>query len=288
MNISALSFFTFGFEDVFKNAKVMKENETLKKELQKKELIIKQQQKEISRLKKLETQLQNEMDEAMTDEVTQLPNRQFLIKTVGDYKNDPRYLKIVVDKNRLKVLNDLYGHSAGDKGLKIVSEVIRKNTREEDLKIRLGGDEFLILVKRNVKKLNMLNMAIAQTEKTLREQHPQHHEIFIDMELPSKIYGKNKENLENAKIELKKFLQEEAEKMKEICKRIANETSNVSLDVVNIKTKQKEKFQLSVCCGWGFTFDEADSALYRYKTIYKEICQQNKVLTSDDFRKEYA
>lgn len=50
------------------------------------------------------------------------------------------------DLNKFKDVNDLYGHSFGDKLLMAVAERVRRNIREEDHLARYGGDEFAVLL----------------------------------------------------------------------------------------------------------------------------------------------
>ena len=49
------------------------------------------------------------------------------------------------DINGLKEVNDTLGHDAGDELIRSVAEIIRRTIRENDMLIRLGGDEFLIV-----------------------------------------------------------------------------------------------------------------------------------------------
>lgn len=50
-----------------------------------------------------------------------------------------------IDINGLKEVNDNLGHTAGDELIISVTSVIKKNIREHDIVVRLGGDEFLII-----------------------------------------------------------------------------------------------------------------------------------------------
>lgn len=50
-----------------------------------------------------------------------------------------------LDINGLKEVNDTLGHDAGDELICSVTELIRKNLRQQDTLVRLGGDEFLII-----------------------------------------------------------------------------------------------------------------------------------------------
>jgi len=51
----------------------------------------------------------------------------------------------MADINGLKLMNDSFGHTAGDIYIQKVAEVLREGFREKDIISRLGGDEFIIL-----------------------------------------------------------------------------------------------------------------------------------------------
>ena len=50
------------------------------------------------------------------------------------------------DIDNFKSVNDTYGHGTGDTVLREFSEIILKNTRSEDVAVRYGGEEFVILL----------------------------------------------------------------------------------------------------------------------------------------------
>jgi diguanylate cyclase (GGDEF)-like protein len=53
---------------------------------------------------------------------------------------------IMIDVDRLKPINDRYGHAAGDEVLKAVVGVMLRQVRTSDVVARLGGDEFVLLL----------------------------------------------------------------------------------------------------------------------------------------------
>ena len=53
---------------------------------------------------------------------------------------------IVLDVDRLKPINDAFGHAAGDEVLKAIVAVLRRHVRASDVLGRLGGDEFALLL----------------------------------------------------------------------------------------------------------------------------------------------
>jgi diguanylate cyclase (GGDEF)-like protein len=53
---------------------------------------------------------------------------------------------ILLDVDRLKPINDAFGHAAGDEVLKAITEVLKRQVRASDVVGRLGGDEFAVLL----------------------------------------------------------------------------------------------------------------------------------------------
>jgi len=82
------------------------------------------------------------------DQLTGLYNRRFYeqeIVRLDVEKNLPLTL-IMGDVNGLKLVNDFFGHRMGDELLKKAAEGIRCGCRTNDIIIRVGGDEFVILL----------------------------------------------------------------------------------------------------------------------------------------------
>lgn len=85
--------------------------------------------------------------QSITDELTKLYNHRYFHETVGTWIKNGRhdgFAIATVDIDQFKIYNDLYGHSAGDKALKRIAELINENTPKEALTVRYGGEEFVI------------------------------------------------------------------------------------------------------------------------------------------------
>ncbi|MGH3042553.1 MAG: putative bifunctional diguanylate cyclase/phosphodiesterase [Gaiellaceae bacterium] len=88
---------------------------------------------------------------AYHDALTDLPNRiafqGHLERAVGDDEPGSQALAVLfVDLDDFKLINDSFGHQAGDELLAAVAERLRGATRSGELVARHGGDEFLLLV----------------------------------------------------------------------------------------------------------------------------------------------
>ncbi len=86
-----------------------------------------------------------------TDFLTELPNRLNILERI-EYemnkfaRNKEPFIIIIGDLDNFKSINDEYGHSTGDKILKLVSQIMSSTLRKQDIVARWGGDEFLLLL----------------------------------------------------------------------------------------------------------------------------------------------
>jgi diguanylate cyclase (GGDEF)-like protein len=86
-----------------------------------------------------------------TDDLTNLPNRRAFNEALAAEfvraRRSGRALAVVlVDIDDFKSVNDTYGHSAGDRVLSGVADLLREHFRVIDRPARLGGDEFAVLL----------------------------------------------------------------------------------------------------------------------------------------------
>jgi diguanylate cyclase (GGDEF)-like protein len=86
------------------------------------------------------------------DHLTGLPNRLYLAANLPGALEEARRNSTVLavlflDLDRFKHVNDSRGHETGDKLLKTVAQRVRSTMRAEDLVVRMGGDEFVVVMK---------------------------------------------------------------------------------------------------------------------------------------------
>jgi diguanylate cyclase (GGDEF)-like protein len=89
--------------------------------------------------------------QAVTDELTQLANRRHFLSTLSteisraDRFDSPLTL-VLADIDDFKRVNDRFGHQVGDIVLREFATILRDSVREVDLPVRLGGEEFAVLL----------------------------------------------------------------------------------------------------------------------------------------------
>ncbi|WP_083786237.1 GGDEF domain-containing protein [Caminibacter mediatlanticus] len=103
-----------------------------------------------------ETSLKNELLEKLSffDYLTEAYNRRAFFKfaniLINDAKRENKNLALLMmDIDYFKKINDTYGHEVGDIVLKEFVSLIKKNIRKNDLFARIGGEEFVLLIKIN-------------------------------------------------------------------------------------------------------------------------------------------
>lgn len=87
------------------------------------------------------------------DILTGMFNRRFyndVLKKIDTIDNLPITI-VMGDVNGLKIINDSFGHEKGDELLKIAAKGMIKACREDDIAVRWGGDEFILLMPRTSK-----------------------------------------------------------------------------------------------------------------------------------------
>ncbi|GAA0134278.1 hypothetical protein YSY43_11180 [Paenibacillus sp. YSY-4.3] len=89
----------------------------------------------------------NLMKLAYTDAVTGLMNRNGFDHFWESYKGKDHLAVLSLDLDHFKEINDTYGHQAGDQLLHDVSIGLRQITNKNQLAFRIGGDEFVFIMK---------------------------------------------------------------------------------------------------------------------------------------------
>ncbi len=118
-----------------------------------------------------EQEKKNLSELAFIDELTKAYNRRYgmnAIQRLIDAKEE--FALVMVDLNDLKAVNDNGGHSYGDDYIRTTCDIIRDKVREKDLLVRVGGDEFIVILQQcndegAQNKLALIANAVEKEEK---------------------------------------------------------------------------------------------------------------------------
>ncbi len=116
-------------------------NTSLKSELEAARRVLEKQRKAIESIQEL----------SKKDHLTGLYTRRYMNEVLDEcLYNFKRYKSIfsiiMLDLDDFKKINDTYGHLAGDEVLRSIGSILLRNTRQTDVSIRYGGDEFIIIL----------------------------------------------------------------------------------------------------------------------------------------------
>jgi diguanylate cyclase (GGDEF)-like protein/PAS domain S-box-containing protein len=105
------------------------------------------------------------------DQLTGLPNRLYLAAhlpgDIEEAKQSGSVLAVLfLDLDRFKHVNDSRGHETGDKLLKTVAQRVRATVRAQDVVVRMGGDEFVVILK-GVQDTAQVNETAARINQAL-------------------------------------------------------------------------------------------------------------------------
>jgi len=152
-----------------------------------------------------ELQLRQALDEvsqiAMKDALTELPNRVQLrqLLTEACHRADTSGEKVILgllDIDRFKVINDTFGHAAGDGLLKDVARRLKEATATSDLVARMSGDEFVLLFT-DVRSLADASLVAQRLEESFADPFlVSDQEVFVHWSLGLSVYPDDAQELD--------------------------------------------------------------------------------------------
>lgn len=135
------------------------------------------------------------------DHLTGLPNRILLKDRVDQaiyhaQRNRRMIAVLFLDLDNFKVVNDTLGHTCGDELLKCVAQRISDCLREEDTAVRLGGDEFIVLLSDLSDTKDAAKVATKIVDLLASPFVIDRHEMYASASIGISIYPHNAKNME--------------------------------------------------------------------------------------------
>lgn len=115
--------------------------------------------------------------EANTDALTGLYNRRYCMDVLTRLlANKKEFFICFADLDKLKYVNDTFGHCCGDEYIRTVASVLKESFRGDDVICRMGGDEFIVLMQGCVEKHAVMRMEQVRNRlfQLVQERHLKH------------------------------------------------------------------------------------------------------------------
>lgn len=126
----------------------------------------------------------------MRDAMTNLYNRFALTRLADIFPSSTSFSVVMIDMDGLKVINDTIGHLAGNHAICLVSEILREQCSKEDIIIRYGGDEFLI-VSNSTDPLYWENKKISINERLEQQRNQEQLSYQIRVSIGFTVFSKS-------------------------------------------------------------------------------------------------
>jgi diguanylate cyclase (GGDEF)-like protein/PAS domain S-box-containing protein len=127
------------------------------------------------------------VETSRTDPLTGCYNRRYLAWFSARALADAEWGCVVIDIDRFKRFNDVHGHAAGDRALVDTVQFLGRVVREGDAVVRLGGDEFLILLR------HCDDRELTAFASRLQRAHDEHAPVRLSFGSASRVAGESLE-----------------------------------------------------------------------------------------------
>lgn len=118
---------------------------------------------------------------AYTDDLTQLHNRTYCSEHMRQLSvvKKTAYTIINFDLNRLKQMNDTYGHTKGDELICYAALVLEKTFAKEGVVGRMGGDEFIAIIEND--NTEFIDRLLGKLDKNIQEVNERKHDLNLSI-----------------------------------------------------------------------------------------------------------
>lgn len=147
----------------------------------------------------LENQMQHSLYLALHDDLTGLPNRRLFqdrleMALARVQRNRGQLALLQIDLNNFKMVNDNYGHHAGDEVLRRVSTAFLSRLRRSDTLARTGGDEFSLILEDQEQAAAAEHVAASLHQLLKTPVRYGNHDLYIKASIGIAFYPQDADN----------------------------------------------------------------------------------------------
>ena len=214
-----------------------------------------------------------------TDPLTKTFNRNYLEETVP-LLNLTHYSLAMLDLDKFKVINDTYGHKAGDHVLSQASRIFKDSIRDSDILVRYGGEEFLLLINNRSKTKSDLDIC-ERIRKNMLKEHFLYdtHEINVSVSIGLHKYPHLEKNLQEAiKIADKMlYIAKKSGRNRVVCydEKEKREDFSSSADISFVKEAIDED---RIICHYQPIYDYKQTRIFKYEALVRIVTKDGKIV----------
>ncbi|TKI68977.1 bifunctional diguanylate cyclase/phosphodiesterase [Sulfurimonas crateris] len=214
-----------------------------------------------------------------TDPLTKTFNRNYL-EEISPLLNLEHYSLAMLDLDKFKIINDTYGHKAGDYVLSQASEVFKDSIRDSDILVRYGGEEFLLLINNRSKTKSDIDICERLRKNILKEHFSYDtHEINVSVSIGLHKYPYLEKNLQEAiKIADKMlYVAKRSGRNRVICydEKASREDFSSSADISFVKEAIDED---RVICHYQPIYDFKHTRIFKYEALVRIVTRDGKIV----------
>ncbi|MBU1882994.1 EAL domain-containing protein [bacterium] len=151
---------------------------------------------------RLEVEKEKLYKASITDELSGLSNKNHLEERLGrlisrSRRDKKEFAFVFMDIDHFKDVNDLLGHSVGDKLLVDISKKLPDVVRTNDIVARIGGDEFALVLSEYSSHIELTMILERILDMVDSEWHVEGHKVKISASMGVSLYPRDGENIEN-------------------------------------------------------------------------------------------
>lgn len=219
-----------------------------------------------------------------TDPLTKTFNRNYL-EEISPMLNLEHYSLAMLDLDKFKVINDTYGHKAGDFVLSRASKLFKDSIRDSDILARYGGEEFLLLIHNRESRESTLDVCERLRTNVSKEHFIYDgHEIIVHVSIGLHKHPHLEKSLQEAIKAADKmlYIAKKSGRNRTICydEKLHTDTPPSSQDISFVKEALDEN---RVICYFQPIYNHKTGEIFKYEALVRIVAKDGKIIPPMEF-----